>query len=82
MSGESVAMGASIVRMANQITSNFCAQGEEKAIEETVNHIRLFWDPRMKDQAFSLLENPNCGFSEIARTALSQLAKEAENRAV
>jgi len=34
--------------MADQIARNFAAQGEEEAIEATAEHIRLFWDPRMK----------------------------------
>ncbi len=34
--------------MADQIARNFAAQGEAEAIEATAEHIRLFWDPRMK----------------------------------
>ncbi len=34
--------------MADQIARNFAAQGEEEAIAATAEHIRLFWDPRMK----------------------------------
>jgi formate dehydrogenase subunit delta len=34
--------------MANQIARNFAVSGEETAIAATVQHIRDFWDPRMK----------------------------------
>jgi formate dehydrogenase subunit delta len=34
--------------MADQIARNFAAQGEDEAIAATAEHIRLFWDPRMK----------------------------------
>jgi len=34
--------------MADQIARNFAVQGEEAAVEATAEHIRLFWDPRMK----------------------------------
>jgi formate dehydrogenase subunit delta len=34
--------------MAEQIARNFAIQGEEKAIAATAQHIRDFWDPRMK----------------------------------
>jgi formate dehydrogenase subunit delta len=34
--------------MADQIARNFAAQGEDAAVEATVQHIRDFWDPRMK----------------------------------
>ena len=34
--------------MADQIARNFAAQGEEEAVKATAQHIRDFWDPRMK----------------------------------
>ena len=34
--------------MADQIARNFAVQGEEAAIAATAQHIRDFWDPRMK----------------------------------
>ena len=40
--------GAKLARMADQIARNFAAQGEQAAVEQTAEHIRLFWDPRMK----------------------------------
>ena len=36
--------------MADQIARNFAVRGEEEAIAATADHIRLFWDPRMKAQ--------------------------------
>ena len=62
-----------LVYMANQIARNFAAQGEDAAIAATADHIRLFWDPRMKSKAFELLGEPDCGFSHTARAALSKL---------
>ncbi len=37
-----------LIHMADQIARNFAIQGEEEAIEATAQHIRDFWDPRMK----------------------------------
>jgi formate dehydrogenase subunit delta len=34
--------------MADQIARNFAIQGEAAAVEGTAQHIRDFWDPRMK----------------------------------
>ena len=34
--------------MADQIARNFAVQGEAAAAEATAQHIRDFWDPRMK----------------------------------
>ena len=36
-------------QMADQIARNFAIQGEEKAVAATAQHIRDFWDPRMKE---------------------------------
>jgi formate dehydrogenase subunit delta len=41
---------ARLAYMADQIARNFAAQGEDIAIAATAEHIRLFWDPRMKAQ--------------------------------
>jgi formate dehydrogenase subunit delta len=35
--------------MAEQIAREFATQGEDKAIAATAEHIRMFWDPRMKE---------------------------------
>ena len=69
----------SVIRMANDIARNFASQGEEAAIAATANHIRLFWDPRMKSQAFELLGEPECGFSQLARAALRSLSDALAN---
>lgn len=37
-----------LTAMANQIARNLAAQGDEAAIAATAQHIRDFWDPRMK----------------------------------
>jgi formate dehydrogenase subunit delta len=34
--------------MANDIARNVAAQGPEQAVATMVQHIRDFWDPRMK----------------------------------
>lgn len=69
----------SVIRMANQIALNFASHGDELSIAETANHIRLFWDPRMKSKAFDLLAEPDSGFSRNARAALTSLAEEADH---
>ena len=37
-----------LIYMANQIARNLAAQGEAVAVAQTAQHIRDFWDPRMK----------------------------------
>lgn len=66
---------ARLVYMANQIARNFAAQGDEAAIKATADHIRLFWDPRMKEQIVRLDQT---GLSDIASKAIATLAAGAD----
>jgi formate dehydrogenase subunit delta len=61
---------ARLIYMANQIARNFAAQGEVAAIAATAQHIRDFWDPRMKA---AILAADHSGLEPIARIALAQL---------
>ena len=63
-----------LARMANDIANNFAVLGEEEAAASTANHIRMYWDPRMRRQAFAMLESGESSYNEIARQALEQLA--------
>ena len=56
--------------MANQIARNLAAQGETAAIEATAQHIRDFWDPRMKA---AILAADRAALSPIARAAVERL---------
>ena len=38
-----------LVKMANQIADYFRAYPEDEAVEGVAEHIRQFWDPRMRD---------------------------------
>lgn len=56
-----------ITRMANQIAGFFRAYPDEEAVAGVVQHIRDFWDPRMRaDLAEQLAEDEN-GFDDLAR---------------
>ncbi len=57
--------------MINQIARNFAVQGDEVAIAATAQHIRDFWDPRMK----AALPADAAGLEPIARAALERLAE-------
>lgn len=56
--------------MAEQIARNFAAQGEEAAAAATAEHIRLYWDPRMK--AAILADDP-AALSPVAAAAVKSL---------
>ena len=62
---------ARLASMANQIARNFAAMGQDAAIEETARHIRLYWDPRMRE---GLRAADPASLSPIAQAALARLA--------
>ncbi len=66
-----------IVRMANQISDFFNAYPHDEAVRETANHIRNFWDPRMRAQLFEHLSTGGEGLSETALEASRLLDEEA-----
>ncbi len=66
-----------IVRMANQISDFFAAYPHETAVKETANHIRNFWDPRMRKQLFDHLAVGGEGLRPVAREAAQALLEKA-----
>jgi formate dehydrogenase subunit delta len=56
--------------MANQIAKNLAAQGEEAAIQATSQHLKDFWDPRMKA---AILAGDRAGLDPIAKAAVERL---------
>lgn len=62
---------APLVRMVNQIARNLAPQGEETAIAQTAQHLRDFWDPRMKA---AILAGDRAGLDPIAAAAVARLA--------
>ena len=46
-----------LVYMANQIGKFFVSQGPQQAAAGTADHIRKFWDPRMRAAIFAHLKD-------------------------
>lgn len=65
-----------LVRMANDIGKFFRSQGEERGVEGIADHIRKFWEPRMKKQIFAHLDEGGRGTG----SAGSQGPAETEDR--
>jgi formate dehydrogenase subunit delta len=61
---------ARLILMANQIARNFAVQGEQAASAATAQHIRDFWDPRMKA---AILAANHDALDPIAREAVARL---------
>lgn len=63
--------------MANQIARFFASKPEEQAVAGTAQHIRQFWDPRMRRQIVAHLDAGGSGLDPIARAAVARLKEAA-----
>jgi len=66
-----------LVYMANQIAKYFASQGQAQAVFGTADHIKKFWDPRMRTAIFAHLEAGGAGLDPVARRAIEDLAAAA-----
>jgi formate dehydrogenase subunit delta len=64
-----------LIYMANQIGKFFQRQGREKAVPGIAEHIRKFWDPRMRSAVIAHLENGGAGLDPNVRDAVEVLKK-------
>jgi formate dehydrogenase subunit delta len=62
-----------LVYMANQIGKFFVSQGESEAVAGTADHLRKFWDPRMRATILAHAEKGGEGLDPVARKAVDQL---------
>ena len=62
-----------LVYMANQIGKFFQSQGHDKAVPGVADHIRKFWDPRMRKQIYAHLAAGGAGLDPDVRKALESL---------
>ena len=62
-----------LVYMANQIGKFFQSQGRDKAVPGVADHIRKFWDPRMRKQIYAHLAAGGAGLDPDVREALESL---------
>ncbi len=65
-----------LVVMANQIGRFFAAQGESGAVDGIADHLRKFWEPRMRVAALALLREGGEGLDPLPRRAIERLAAE------
>jgi len=64
-----------LVRMANQIADFFKAQPGDDALAGASNHIRQFWDPRMRAKMAAHLKAGGEGLNPLARAAVEKVCK-------
>jgi formate dehydrogenase subunit delta len=64
-----------LIYMANQIGKFFQNQGHDKAVPGIAEHIRKFWDPRMRSAITAHLEAGGAGLDPYVRDAIKTLNK-------
>ena len=62
-----------LVMMANQIGTFFQSQGADLAVSGTADHIRKFWDPRMRKAIFAHVDAGGEGLAPKVRAAIETL---------
>jgi formate dehydrogenase subunit delta len=66
-----------LVYMANQIGKFFQSQGHDQAVAGVADHIRKFWDPRMRKAIFAHLDAGGAGLEPNVREAIASLKAKA-----
>jgi formate dehydrogenase subunit delta len=64
---------AAEVRLINQIVIHFGYLSNDVAAAEVANHVRRFWDPRMKRRLFELVDSQAYEFEPVAMAAAALL---------
>lgn len=62
-----------LVYMANQIGKFFKSQGHDMAVPGIAEHIKKFWDPRMRKTIFAHLDAGGAGLEPNVLEALKTL---------
>jgi formate dehydrogenase subunit delta len=62
-----------LVYMANQIGKFFTAQDRETAPEKIAEHLKKFWDPRMRAAILAYVDAGGAGLDPEAREAVERL---------
>jgi formate dehydrogenase subunit delta len=66
-----------LVAMANDIANFWSGESDQaEAARNVANHLRRFWDPRMRRQIVAHYREGGAGLSDVARAAVALLAAE------
>ena len=69
-----------LVTMANEIAAFFAGEDPGKAAESVANHLRRYWDPRMRRQILAHAGDGGEGLSEVARAGVDLIAEHSPQR--
>jgi formate dehydrogenase subunit delta len=64
-----------LVAMVNEIAAFFAGEDPGNAPENVANHLRRYWDPRMRRQIIAHASNGGEGLSQVARAGIELIAR-------
>jgi formate dehydrogenase subunit delta len=64
-----------LVAMVNEIAAFFAGEDPEKAPDSVANHLRRYWDPRMRKQIVAHASNGGEGLSPVARAGVELISR-------
>lgn len=64
-----------LVAMVNEIAAFFAGEDPGKAADNVANHLRRFWDPRMRKQIVAHASNGGEGLSQVAKAGVELISR-------
>ncbi|MGH3637592.1 MAG: formate dehydrogenase subunit delta [Mycobacterium sp.] len=61
------------IRLINKVVVHFGYLPTEQAVDQVADHVRKFWDPRMKRRLFDLVDSRATDFEPVALAAAALL---------
>jgi formate dehydrogenase subunit delta len=71
-----------MVHKANQIALFFASYPRDEAVESVADHLRKFWEPRMRRQIVAYVEAGGGGLHELVPDAVRKLDEAHDYEAV
>jgi len=62
-----------VARLASDIAAQFAHRPSEEASVSTANHMRMFWDPRMRQQLIDLVSAGDTDLDAVVVAAVARL---------
>jgi formate dehydrogenase subunit delta len=62
-----------MVHLANQIALFFASYPKEEAVAGVADHLKKFWEPRMRRQIIQYVASGGAGLHDLAKEAVTQL---------
>ncbi len=62
-----------MVHMANQIALFFASYPKEEAVASVTNHLKMYWEPRMRRQIIDYVASGGEGLHDLVRESVKRL---------